>query len=237
MEGLRQRRGVGGERPSGRHPDDEQDILSPMKVAEGIHKVEGVRVANVWLVESDDGLLLVDCGTMLGTAKRVLGSIVDLGHQPGDLRHIVLTHCHPDHVGGAAELKRLTGARVAIHELDAPVVAGTERPPKGGLAMRALYRLFARPVAPDLLLRDGDTVGGTLRVVHVPGHTAGSIVLVRADGVVFSGDALLSDKQGRLLPPDPRLALDRAQAETSAESIRALRPRLLLTGHGAPAAP
>jgi glyoxylase-like metal-dependent hydrolase (beta-lactamase superfamily II) len=73
-------------------------------------------------------------------------------------------------------------------------------------------------------------------VVHVPGHTPGSIVLVRDDGVVFTGDALLSDKDGRVVPPDPRLADDRAQAEASAAAIRALEPTLLLTGHGAPAA-
>jgi glyoxylase-like metal-dependent hydrolase (beta-lactamase superfamily II) len=68
----------------------------------------------------------------------------------------------------------------------------------------------------------------------VPGHTAGSIVLVREDGVVFSGDALLSDKHGRVRPPDPRLALDRAQARASAERIMALPITLLCTGHGAP---
>ena len=113
-------------------------------------------------------------------------------------------------------------------------MGGVVRPQKGGLVMAALYRLLVRPVAPDLRLHDGDTIGD-LRVVHVPGHTAGSIALVREDGVVFSGDALLSDMHGAVLPPDPRLAHDRAQAAASAERIRALHFRLLLTGHGAPA--
>ena len=194
----------------------------------------GVRVANVYLVVTQDGLLLVDTG-MPGHARRILRFIEGLGRQPRDLRDIVLTHCDIDHVGSVAELKRRTGARVAIHELDVAVLSAEQRPQKGGLAMVALYRLLRfRPIAPDLRLRDGDTIGG-LQVMHVAGHTAGSIALLRNDGVVFSGDALLSDTHGNVLPPDPRLALDPAQALLSAGMIRARRAGLLLAGHGAAA--
>jgi glyoxylase-like metal-dependent hydrolase (beta-lactamase superfamily II) len=202
-----------------------------MKMADGVFNVDGVRVANVYLVVTQDGLLLVDTG-MPGNARRILRFIEGLGRQPRDLRDIVLTHCDIDHVGSVAELKRRTGARVAIHELDVAVLSGEQRPQKGGLAMVALYRLLRfRPIAPDLRLREGDTIGG-LQVMHVAGHTAGSIALLRNDGVVFSGDALLSDTHGNVLPPDPRLALDPAQALLSAEMIRARRAGLLLAGHG-----
>lgn len=167
-------------------------------------------------------------------AKRILAFTKNLGYQPRDLRFMVLTHCDIDHVGSVAKLKELTGAQVAVHELDAPVLSGDQKPQKGGLAMVVLYRLpWFRPVVPDLLLTDGDTIGG-FHVMHAPGHTAGSLVLYREDGVVFSGDALLSNKHGQVRPPDPRLALDRAEALASAERIKALPIRLLLTGHGAP---
>lgn len=209
-------------------------MLWLMQVADGIFKVEGVRIANVYLVATGDGLLLLDTG-MPGNARRILSFVDGIGRKPSDLRDIVLTHCDIDHIGSVAELKRLTGARVAIHERDAPVLSGEKRPQKGGLVMVALYRLLRfRPVAPDLRLRDGDTIGG-LQVMHVPGHTAGSIALVRDDGVVFSGDALLSDKDGNVRPPDLRLALDRARASASAEMLRARHAVLLLAGHGAPA--
>jgi len=208
-------------------------MLWLVQIAESIFKVDGVRIANVYLVATEDGLLLVDTG-MPGNARRILSFIDGIGRKPSALRDIVVTHCDIDHVGSVAELKRLTGARVAIHELDAPVLSGEQRPQKGGLVMVALYRLLRfRPVAPDLRLRDGDTIGG-LHVMHVPGHTAGSIALVRDDGVVFSGDALLSDKDGNVLPPDPRLAFDRARALASAAMITARHATLLLTGHGAP---
>ncbi len=207
--------------------------MRPMRLTGGIYKVDGMRVANVYLVVIEDGLLLVDSG-MPGNAKRILAFTKNLGHQPSDLRFIVLTHCDIDHVGSVAKLKELTGAQVAVHELDAPVLSGDQKPQKGGLAMVVLYRLlWFRPVVPDLLLTDGDTIGG-FHVMHAPGHTAGSLVLYRDDGVVFSGDALLSNKDGQVRPPDPRLALDRAEALASAERIKALPTRLLLTGHGAP---
>jgi glyoxylase-like metal-dependent hydrolase (beta-lactamase superfamily II) len=207
--------------------------MPPMRLADGVYKVDGVRVANVYLVAIDDGFLLVDTG-MPGNAKRIVAFIESIGRRDADLRYIVLTHCDMDHIGSVARLKELTGAKVAIHELDGPVLAGEQRPQKGGLLVAVLSRLFRiRHLVPDLLLKDGEVVGG-LTVIHVPGHTAGSIVLVREDGVVFTGDALISNNAGQVRPPRPRLALDPAQAQASAERIKALPIKLLCTGHGAP---
>lgn len=207
--------------------------MPPMKLGDGVYKVDGLRAANVYLVAIDDGLLLVDTG-MPGNAKRIVAFIESIGHGAADLRYIVLTHADMDHIGSVARLKELTGAKVAIHELDGPVLAGQQRAQKGGPLMAVFGRLFRiRHVVPDLLLQDGEVVGG-LTVIHVPGHTAGSIVLVREDGVVFSGDALISNNEGQVRPPRPSLALDPAQAQASAERIKALPIKLLCTGHGAP---
>jgi len=208
-------------------------ILANVRVADGIERVEGTRIGNAYVVPLEEEVLLVDTG-MPGNAARILASVARLGRRPGDVRLIVLTHWHPDHMGSAAELRRLTGARIAIHELDAPVLAGRERPAKGRRAMGFLLRVFrVAPLVADLTLRSGDVISG-LEVIHVPGHTAGSIALRRADGVVFSGDALLGDRHGRLRQPDPGLSLDPDQASASAATLRSLEPRLLLPGHGAP---
>jgi glyoxylase-like metal-dependent hydrolase (beta-lactamase superfamily II) len=204
-----------------------------VKVADGIERVEGTRIGNAYLVALDDGVLLVDTG-MPGSAARIVAAVQRLGRQPCEVRHIVLTHWHPDHMGNAADLRRLTGAGIAIHELDAPVLAGRERPAKGRRTMGLLLRLFrVAPLVADDTLQAGDVIGG-LEVIHVPGHTAGSIALRRADGVLFSGDALLGDRQGRLQPPDPGLSLDPARASESAAALRSLESPLLLPGHGSP---
>jgi glyoxylase-like metal-dependent hydrolase (beta-lactamase superfamily II) len=204
-----------------------------MQLTDGVYKIDGVRGANSYLVGIEEGLVVVDTG-IPGNAKRILELVSGLGRKPSDVRCIVLTHADIDHAGSAAVLKELTGAQLAVHELDAPVVAGETRPQKGGWVMASLFKLLGfRPAEVDILLRDGDEIGG-LRVLHTPGHTRGSITLRREDGVVFCGDALLADKHGNVRPPDERLSADPAEAMETAERIREQGWTLLLTGHGAP---
>ena len=204
-----------------------------MEVADGIEKVAGTRIGNAYLVRVDDGVLIVDT-SMPRSARRILDAVESLGYPVDEVRGIVLTHWHPDHMGSAQALRQATGAPISIHELDAPVLARRERPQKGRRAMGLLLRALRIPaLEADRMLHAGDRIGG-LEVIHVPGHTAGSIALRRADGVLLSGDALLPGRHGRVGPPDPGLSLDPDQATASAAALLALAPDVLLPGHGAP---
>ncbi len=108
------------------------------------------------------------------------------------IKYIVNTHAHVDHVMGNAEMVKKTGAKIIIHEEDAPLLV---RQPRDLLVM---FRAKPSPPA-DILVRDADViqVGKIgLKVLHTPGHSSGGISLY-VDGMVFTGDTLFVGSVGR----------------------------------------
>lgn len=206
-----------------------------------IHTIRSL-VANIHIIESDAGLVIVDAG-FSGASPHVLQVINQLGHTPRDVRLIFLTHVHMDHVGSAAELRRQTGAPLAAHRADvAKARAGQHPLPKGralagkilehtfnGLRLKFWYESFE----PDILLDEGQTLdafGLHARVIHTPGHTLGSLSLALNDGVMLIGDALINQIRVGM----PLYGEDNELAYDSLRKIHALRPRLLYSGHGDP---
>ncbi len=209
-----------------------------VEIVKSVHQVDGVN-ANSYLVEEPDGsLTLIDCGTSAKGKKILEYTTAKLGKKPNDIRTIVLTHWHVDHVRGAAALKAATGGRVAVHEGDADIVAGKAKSPPIPGATGVLFgflSLFFKstPVEPDWRLKDGDAVG-SLTVIHTPGHTTGSISLLHPEGkVLFVGDAItLSD--GRPHSPPKQFTTDMPLAMRSVKKISGLEFEVMLSGHGIP---
>jgi glyoxylase-like metal-dependent hydrolase (beta-lactamase superfamily II) len=220
-----------------------------------VHRVPGLRGANAYLVSSGEGLVLVDTG-LPGNGVRLAAFINSLGRAPTELAVIALTHYDPDHAGSAAELRAITGARVAIHSADAAVLSGGLTPARAkgpwrrGAVLARLARLghevgmacmvrlpLARATwkrcAPDVLLADGDRLPG-LTVVHAPGHTAGSVAFRTGDGALFTGDAVFGDTRGRAHYPPRMLAQDSGMARASAQRLVTSGVTLLYPGHGLP---
>lgn len=196
--------------------------MAVKQLADDLYLVPGL--VNSYLVRTSDGLMLLDTG-FPGSTRKILDSVREIGRTPSDVRHIVLTHCHPDHIGNAAALKRETGATVWAHPVDAPLIeAGTtgRRPMSAspGLRNRILVRLLGgsvkqvEPTKVDRLLEDGDSpsFAPDMTAIHVPGHCAGQIALLwrRHGGVLFTADACIN-RRGLKLPiatEDQPLALD-----------------------------
>jgi glyoxylase-like metal-dependent hydrolase (beta-lactamase superfamily II) len=171
-------------------------------VAPGVFRIPtvGSSATNSFALLDDDGsVTLVDTGLKSAPARIVAG-LAALGKHPADVQRIVLTHAHPDHAGGAAELASRTGAPVAVHAGDAGFAAAGQSPPNDRSI--ATGRLFARlpgggfpPVPVGEELADGQVldVAGGLRVVATPGHSPGHISLVHeASRTLITGDAIFN---------------------------------------------
>jgi len=114
------------------------------------------------------------------------------------VKYIVNTHGHADHIGANTILKNKTKALIAIHSDDAPMLSN----PKLNLSIYIGASIISD--AADIILNDGDimTIGNVnLSVLHTPGHTKGGICLL-TEGALFSGDTLFAESIGRCDFPD-----------------------------------
>src|SRR3990172_12931399 len=152
------------------------------EIVSGVYGI-GMGYVNAFLIAGDDGLTLVDSG-LPRKKDRILSAVAGLGRQPADLKQVLITHHHIDHMGSLGDLKEATGAKSYVHALDSPVVRG-ERPQPGPNPASILGK-FAGPLierfgpapttAPlDVEVADGEelAVAGGIRVGHTPGHTPG----------------------------------------------------------------
>ena len=156
---------------------------------------------NAFLLEDGDGsLTLVDAGVRRAP-RTVVAALAGLGKAPGDITHLLLSHAHNDHAGGARQLQQATAGRVLAHEREA-VYLREGRMPAPDTSTRG-GRLLARspvgggfaPVVPDETFVDGALlpVSGGVQVVHTPGHTPGHCSFLHlSSGVLLTGDALFN---------------------------------------------
>jgi len=211
-----------------------------MEIIPGIHQVDGVNGNSYILVR--DGLIVIDTG-IPGSGKKILAYIRDTLHRdPREIRSIIITHFHMDHIGGVAALKTAApDANIAIGAADTGYVTGAlplpAHPGFRGLLLRIVGRVMKpRAFRPDLLLRDRDSIDG-LTCIAIPGHTPGSIGLLdAATGTFFAGDILRYDGKNLTEGPE-QFTMDLNRQRKSLRTIAGLDFDLLLTGHGVPLRP
>ncbi len=216
-----------------------------------------LETVNVYLVALEEGYLLIDCGMETKPAFEALsGAMAERGIAWTEIRRIVLTHMHPDHMGLARRLLELTGAKLAMHEAEARhlrMVTSSERRfpwidlvysqagvPKGLEVKMDEHFLEVRKnfhdLTPDLLFSGGEeipTAIGPLQVLWTSGHSPGHICLyARERKVLFSGDQILENITPNIAWQPDRDML--GEFLESLERLALLDVELILPSHGEP---
>jgi len=186
----------------------------PFRIAGNLYYVGTYDLAS-YLITTPQGHILINTGTV-ESVPMIRKSIEQLGFKFSDIKILLATHAHFDHVGGMAAIKKITGAAMMINEKDAPVLAD------GGFSDYVLGgKVSFAPVKADRLLHDHDTIalGGTQVVMlHHPGHTKGasSFVLTVKDEkrsyrvLIANMPSIITSKKLSDIPAYPDMAKDYA---------------------------
>jgi glyoxylase-like metal-dependent hydrolase (beta-lactamase superfamily II) len=225
-----------------------------LNVVPGIHRVEDTNV-NWYLVESDDGLTVVDAGVPASWSS-LNDALAAIGRPQDDLKALVLTHAHFDHIGFAERARTELGIQVYVHENDVPLA----RRPLQYAHERGRMRYFVskpravpivlgflrarafwpRPIGAVERFEDGVLpIPGSPTVVPTPGHTLGHCSLHFPDrDAVLAGDAVVmldpytADRGPRIVAGAATADSERALA--SLDALAATGAGTVLTGHGDP---
>ncbi len=182
----------------------------PEQILPSLHRLP-LGIVNAFYIDDPSGGILIDTG-FPGNAGKILAALASLGKRPADVRHLLLTHAHADHIGSSAALRKTTGARTYMHPLDTPITeAGAGFRPMGP-APGLKNRLFAALVhfrivvlkmkiegcPVDESIEDGAElpIAGGITAVHAPGHCLGQVAFLwRAHGgVLFAADSCANEK-------------------------------------------
>lgn len=225
-----------------------------MQVAQGIHRVTR-GVTNFYLIEDSGKVVLVDAGTPKDW-DLFTKTLDDLSLGPNDVEAVLLTHAHADHTGFAERARTTANTDVWIHEADeSSVTTGETAKPDGGMGAylfkmqmyKTMMSLGSRgaskiiPVHEVSTFSDGETldVPGHPKIIHAPGHTAGSCALLLEDrDSLFAGDVLstwnpLTGDIGPQIMPAAMNA-NSEQALQSLDNLDDIEAGTMLPGHGDP---
>lgn len=219
-----------------------------MRLAPSLHRL-GEAVVGCYLLEEAGEVTIIDAGVP-AYYRDLTAELAAMGRTIEDVRALVLTHGHDDHIGFAERLRDERGVPVSIHELDAALARGEVGNPSAGMGERRLRSLLhyllwlmrrggMRTTALTAVgtFDPGTTldVPGALHVIRTPGHTHGSVTFHAAGhDALFVGDALATDaiitkRHGPQICP---FAADPDEAMASLSNIEELEAHWLLPGHG-----
>jgi glyoxylase-like metal-dependent hydrolase (beta-lactamase superfamily II) len=205
------------------------------QIVPGLFTFTGLRAGRVYLFTEGDGLTLIDA-SIPPAGGAILKQLKAAGYEPSDLKRIVITHAHPDHVGGVPDLIRATGAELIVPEGERATVNGEipiPRAPGGLTPPETILKDMQvdRTLAPDEML---DEVAGGLQAIFTPGHSPGHMSFWHpGKQVLITGDVIFNIPR-RMRLPFRMLTVDMAENIRSIGKLVPLDPQVLCFGHGKP---
>ena len=171
-----------------------------VEILEGVYSVDHSEAKNhsmeSWILDCDEGVVLVDGGMTGEHVGNLEAELKGIGKGWGDVKLILITHKHGDHINNLPRLVELTGAPVKSQRLEAPLIKKAT-----GVTVEGLDDREAVPFC------------GGIEVIHVPGHSEGNCsYYLRRHKAIIGGDTIFGDPEGNLTPPPERYCLDVEQA-------------------------
>lgn len=205
-------------------------------------KVIPIRLGSAYCyyLPSAHGGVLIDCGHF--NRQNHLQSVL-VAHEQDirDIRYIIVTHTHHDHVGSLAAIKRISGAKVFVHKEEAmflrrgrtPLPKGTVLWTKMLVRIGAIARIGRYPaVEPDFVMSEElqlNEFDYRIQIIATPGHTAGSVTIIVDDRIAFVGDTMFNIQHETVYPP---FANDAAALLSSWNRLLKTSCRTFFPGHG-----
>lgn len=191
-----------------------------VEVLEGLHSIDlserRDHSLESWVLSCSEGAVIIDVGMTPEALDRILAELKFIGKDWKDVKLILITHKHRDHIANLARLKELTNAPVKSHKLEAPLIEKATGVKIDGLEDGAVLEFC-----------------GGIRIVHVPGHSEGnSCYYLPRIKAMIAGDTVFSDDEGNLIPPPEKYCLDVNRATEEIKRLLDYDFQFLLYTHG-----
>jgi glyoxylase-like metal-dependent hydrolase (beta-lactamase superfamily II) len=171
-----------------------------VKIIENIHSIDHSEAKNhsleSWFLDCDEGIVLIDGGMTPQHLENIEKELKSIDKNWKDVKNILITHKHGDHIKNLPKLMELTGAQIISHELEAPLITDAV-----GVEIKGIKDHTVLPWC------------GGIELIHVPGHSEGnSCYYLKKQKVIIAGDTIFGDEESNLMPPPERYCLDVTQA-------------------------
>ena len=205
-------------------------------------KIINLTFVNAFLLKVKEGFILIDTGLSMHWDK-LENELISAGCLPDKLKLVIITHGDYDHCGNGRNLQEKYGATIAMHKADEPMV-------RNGLIRKRKIKSFRNKIfflirilfnkmveyeklTPDIYLASGQNLqeyGLYGTVIHIPGHTHGSIGVLTDEGSLFSGDTFINNKR----PNTARLVENQNELDMSLARLKKMNIKMVYPGHGMP---